>query len=96
MAGNMPTDESRLEKQLESAAPLLSSGSSEGQDATTVRDDEYYPEGGLQAQLTIGASFLVYCTSFSVVNSLGFFQTFYQLDYRKNYSPSTISFIGTL
>lgn len=53
-------------------------------------------EGGLQAWLSITGSFLVYFASFGVANSFGYFQTFYQLDYLSGYSPSVVSFIGTL
>ncbi|KAK1635571.1 major facilitator superfamily domain-containing protein [Colletotrichum phormii] len=56
----------------------------------------FYPEGGTQAWLAVAGSFLVYFASFGVVNSFGFFQTFYQQEYLKNYSPTAISFIGTL
>lgn len=54
------------------------------------------PEGGTQAWLTIVGSALVYFASFGFMNSFGYFQDFYQEGYLSKYSPSTISFIGTL
>lgn len=100
MANNTATDAAQAdEKALQSVAQqnLGDTSLDEHQDPDAVpRDDEDYPEGGAQAWLAIAGSFLVYFASFGVVNSFGFFQTFYQQDYLKNYSPSAISFIGTL
>lgn len=100
MANNTATDAAQAdEKALQSAVLQNLGGPSldEHQDRGAVpRDDDDYPEGGAQAWLAITGSFLVYFASFGVVNSFGFFQTFYQQDYLKNYSPSVISFIGTL
>lgn len=53
-------------------------------------------EGGLRAWLCVAGSFLVYFASFSIMNSFGFSQSFYQLDYLSDYLPSEIAFIGTL
>lgn len=101
MANNTVTDAAQAdEKALQSAAQQKNRGDpslDEHQDPDAApRDDDDYPEGGAQAWLAIAGSFLVYFASFGVVNSFGFFQTFYQQDYLKNYSPSVISFIGTL
>ncbi|KAL7928086.1 MFS general substrate transporter [Trichoderma chlorosporum] len=63
---------------------------------TQHRDAEESSEGGKQAWLAVAGSFLVYFASFGVVNSFGYFQNFYQEEYLKDSSPSTISFIGTL
>lgn len=83
--------------------PLGELLSVEGPDAaalvpvTATDEDEYeYPEGGLRAWLVVAGSFLVYFASFGVVNSFGFFQTFYQTSYLQGYSATAISFIGTL
>lgn len=61
-----------------------------------AQHDEELDEGGARAWLSILGSFLVYFASFGVANSFGYFQTFYQLDYLKDYTPSVISFIGTI
>lgn len=53
-------------------------------------------EGGAEAWLTVAGSALVYFASFGFINSFGFFQDYYQLDFLSNYAPSTIAFIGTL
>lgn len=55
-----------------------------------------YPEGGKDAWLTVVGSFLVYYSSFGIINSFGFFQDYYQTEYLTKVSPSTISIIGTL
>lgn len=104
MAGNASADENQLQ---EPGIPLTVKPSDsitgitqqqDGGSATGSNPVEPEPEqeGDLRAWLAIVGSFLVYFATFGVVNSFGFFQTFYQLDYLKDYSPSTISFIGTL
>ncbi|KAK7736072.1 hypothetical protein SLS63_003593 [Diaporthe eres] len=100
MANNTVTDAAQADEKALQSAPQKNRGDpslDEHQDPDAVtRDDDDYPEGGAQAWLAITGSFLVYFASFGVINSFGFFQTFYQQDYLKNYSPSAISFIGTL
>lgn len=59
-------------------------------------DDDDHQQGGTRAWLAITGSFWIYFTSSCVINSSGFFQAFYRQEYLKNYSPSVISFIGTL
>ncbi|KAF6828192.1 hypothetical protein CPLU01_08671 [Colletotrichum plurivorum] len=98
MAGNTLSVESRPEKrqpvEVLSSDPEGSPISHDGDSICAGEDD--YPEGGRQAWLSVLGSFLVYFASFGVVNSFGFFQTFYQHEYLSDYAPSTISFIGTL
>ncbi|KAK2758472.1 hypothetical protein CKAH01_05520 [Colletotrichum kahawae] len=96
MAGNTLSDQSRSDKQgsIVPSDPETSSGTHDG--VSSPAQEEVYPEGGTQAWLAVTGSFLVYFASFGVVNSFGFFQTFYQQEYLKNYSPTAISFIGTL
>lgn len=100
MASNTATDAAQADEKALQGAPQQEPGDTvldEHQDPDAEpEDDDEYPEGGAQAWLAIAGSFLVYFASFGVVNSFGFFQTFYQQDYLKNYSPSVISFIGTL
>lgn len=40
----------------------------------SAKDDEGYPEGGLQAWLVVLRSFLVYFSSFGIINSFSTFQ----------------------
>lgn len=100
MASNTATDAAQADEKALQGAPQQEPGDTvldEHQDPDAEPgDDDEYPEGGAQAWLAIAGSFLVYFASFGVVNSFGFFQTFYQQDYLKHYSPSVISFIGTL
>lgn len=53
-------------------------------------------EGGASAWLTVAGSFLVYYSSFGVINSFGFFQNYYQHDFLDSTAPPTIAIIGTL
>ncbi|KAF2003840.1 MFS general substrate transporter [Amniculicola lignicola CBS 123094] len=53
-------------------------------------------EGGIEGWMTVAGSFLVYYSSFGIINSFGFFQDYYQTEFLKTTSPSTIAFIGTL
>ncbi|KAI3540353.1 hypothetical protein CSPX01_08265 [Colletotrichum filicis] len=104
MAGNTLSDQSQSEKQGGSIVPSSDPDSEsisgtqhgDGESSPAEPEHEVYPEGGTQAWLAVAGSFLVYFASFGVVNSFGFFQTFYQQEYLKNYSPTAISFIGTL
>lgn len=77
---------------LSSFAPLTAALSVDA----PLKDEDDFPEGGLQAWLTMLGSFLVYFASFGVVNSCDFFQMFYQVSYLSDYSPTAISFIGTV
>src|SRR3954470_21497238 len=53
-------------------------------------------EGGANAWLTVAGSFLVYYSSFGVINSFGFFQNYYQHDFLDSTPPPTIAVIGAL
>ena len=63
---------------------------------TEFCDQEKPREGGAEAWLTVAGSFLVYYATFGLVNSFGFFLTYYKLHLLSSMSPSTIAFIGTL
>ncbi|KAI9711719.1 MAG: hypothetical protein M1820_001863 [Bogoriella megaspora] len=91
MAGNTEADETLSEKPAFDNPPATAEGA--GDTFTEAAEER---EGGLQAWFSVLGSFLVYFSTFGVVNSFGFFQTFYQQNYIKNASPSAISFIGTL
>ncbi|KAF1964712.1 MFS general substrate transporter [Bimuria novae-zelandiae CBS 107.79] len=65
-------------------------------DAVTECSYIKHEEGGREAWLTVVGSFLVYYSSFGIINSFGFFQDFYQREYLTTAPPSTISIIGTL
>lgn len=105
MAGNTGTDEARrLDHPLRAdsaGAPKTEEPASEVtspgvEDDSGDDDDESYPEGGVRAWLTIVGSFLVYFGSFGIINSFGFFQTYYEDGFLEGYSSTAISFIGTL
>ncbi|KAF2440479.1 MFS general substrate transporter [Karstenula rhodostoma CBS 690.94] len=61
-----------------------------------IKHESTHQDGGRQAWLTIFGSFLVYYSSFGLLNSFGFFQNYYQDNYLSTVPPSTIAFIGTL
>lgn len=64
--------------------------------AATTSTDTVPREGGLRAWLTVVGSALVYFASFGFMNSFGYFQGFYETQYLRTYSSTTIAFIGTL
>ncbi|KAL5373334.1 hypothetical protein DPSP01_012776 [Paraphaeosphaeria sporulosa] len=61
-----------------------------------IKHEKTHQDGGRQAWLTVVGSFLVYYSSFGLVNSFGFFQDYYQNEHLRTISPSTVAFIGTL
>lgn len=63
---------------------------------SSIKHEKSHQDGGKQAWMTVVGSFLVYYSSFGILNSFGFFQDYYQDDYLHTISPSTIAFIGTL
>ncbi|KIJ50363.1 hypothetical protein M422DRAFT_224689 [Sphaerobolus stellatus SS14] len=63
---------------------------------TTQVIEVEYPEGGLHGWLAVLGSFLVYFTSFGVINSFGTFQVFYLDNYLSRYTATAIAFIGAL
>jgi len=65
-------------------------------DVEVAVPSEAEQEGGFQAWLTVAGSFLVYFASFGVINSFGFFQSYYQQITLSTYPPSAIALIGTL
>lgn len=78
------------------AAPTDEDHEAALQNVALTSDEENEDEGGLRAWLSVAGSFLVYFASFGIVNSFGFFQTYYQLNYLSGYPASEIAFIGTL
>ncbi|KAI1854761.1 hypothetical protein JX266_000879 [Neoarthrinium moseri] len=54
------------------------------------------PDGGLTAWLQVLASFLINLNNFGLANSFGVFQTYYESNLLRQYSSSSISWIGTL
>ncbi|KAG2017460.1 monocarboxylate permease [Coprinopsis cinerea AmutBmut pab1-1] len=53
-----------------------------------------FPEGGLQAWLTVVGSFLIQYTTFGYINAFGVYQDFYVREYLQNSTPSSIGWIG--
>jgi MCP family monocarboxylic acid transporter-like MFS transporter 10 len=74
----------------------IDSVSSTDPESNLSKPENTHQDGGKQAWLTLVGSFLVYYSSFGLLNSFGFFQEYYQKDFLNKASPSTIAFIGTL
>jgi hypothetical protein len=53
-------------------------------------------EGSLDAWLAITGSFLVYFSSFGIMNSFGYFQDLYVSGFLRDYAASEIALIGTM
>jgi hypothetical protein len=53
-------------------------------------------EGSLDAWLAIAGSFLVYFSSFGIMNSFGYFQDLYVSGFLRDYAASEIALIGTM
>lgn len=53
-------------------------------------------EGSLDAWLAIAGSFLVYFSSFGIMNSFGYFQDLYLSGFLRDYAASEIALIGTM
>ncbi|KZT61354.1 MFS general substrate transporter [Calocera cornea HHB12733] len=54
------------------------------------------PDGGLQAWATVGGSWLVSMCTFGYINAYGVYQAYYIQTLLPSYSPSAISWIGSL
>ena len=54
------------------------------------------PDRGVLAWLQVVASFLLNINNWGLINTFGAFQAWYELDLLRSYSPSAISWIGTL
>ncbi|KAM0752225.1 MFS general substrate transporter [Meredithblackwellia eburnea MCA 4105] len=59
-------------------------------------DIDVFPEGGLQAYLTVAGGSIALLTSFGLSNSWGVFQDHLKLAELSHYSPSAISWIGSV
>ncbi|KAH6871463.1 monocarboxylate permease [Coprinopsis sp. MPI-PUGE-AT-0042] len=53
-----------------------------------------FPEGGMQAWMTVAGAFLVQYTTFGYINAFGVYQDFYVREYLQNSSPAAIGWIG--
>ena len=54
------------------------------------------PDGGLTAWLQVLAAFLINVNNWGLVNSFGIYQAYYEATLFKNYSTSSIAWIGTV
>ena len=63
-------------------------------DADTLQAEQR--DGNSEAWLTVLGSFLIYYSTFGLVNSFGFFQEYYQAEYLRSTNPGMIALIGTL
>lgn len=59
-------------------------------------DPADFPDGGLEAWLVVLGGWCCLFCSFGWINCIGIFQEFYQLDYLKQYSSSTVSWIPSM
>lgn len=64
--------------------------------AAETRDDTGPPNGGLVAWLQVAAAFVLYGNTLGLLNTFGAYQNFYETDLLKDYSPSAISWIGSI
>ncbi|KAL0574829.1 hypothetical protein V5O48_007127 [Marasmius crinis-equi] len=55
-----------------------------------------FPDGGLRAWLVVLGTGMSLTASFGYVNSWGVFQSYYETDLLRDYSPSTIAWIGSI
>ncbi|KAF6816523.1 MFS monocarboxylate [Colletotrichum sojae] len=53
------------------------------------------PNGGVQAWLKVGGSFIIFMNTYGIASTYGAYQAYYQTDKLASVSPSTISWIGT-
>lgn len=56
----------------------------------------YQPDGGKTAWLQVLGSFLVNMNNWGLINSFGVFQAFYEANFLRSYSASSIAWIGTV
>ncbi|KIY03027.1 uncharacterized protein Z520_01493 [Fonsecaea multimorphosa CBS 102226] len=69
----------------------------EGECKTEAEAVRYrYPEGGARAWLVVMGCFCVMFYTFGYLNAFGVYETYYQRDLLKEYTPSTIAWIGSL
>ncbi|KAJ2986980.1 hypothetical protein NUW58_g4762 [Xylaria curta] len=54
------------------------------------------PNGGLVAWLQVAAAFVLYGNTLGLLNTFGAYQRYYETDLLKEYSPSDISWIGSI
>ncbi|KAL8292719.1 hypothetical protein RQP46_001331 [Phenoliferia psychrophenolica] len=59
-------------------------------------DPDVFPEGGTRANLTVFGGALALFTTFGLSNSFGAFQAEFQRNQLSEYSPSTISWVGSV
>ncbi|EIW75911.1 MFS general substrate transporter [Coniophora puteana RWD-64-598 SS2] len=63
---------------------------------TAAPQPPQFPEGGLQAWLTVLGGACLLFTTFGAVQSFGVYQEYYELTYLKGYTSSDISWIGSM
>ncbi|KAH7250789.1 major facilitator superfamily domain-containing protein [Fusarium solani] len=80
-------------------APDYKDVKSEGQppsDTETVTQPPPPPDGGIVAWSQVVGAFFLFFSSWGIVNTFGAFQTYYAESLIPSYSPSAISWIGTV
>ncbi|CAL1713796.1 unnamed protein product [Somion occarium] len=91
-------DDSRTKLGGCTTASYISQDRTELSRASTVTPslDDVYPDGGLNAWITVFGAFLALLCTFGQLTSFGTFQSWYAEHQLQHLSPSTISWIGSL
>ncbi|KZT52001.1 MFS general substrate transporter [Calocera cornea HHB12733] len=79
--------------------PILNSGDKEASEAPAAvpnPDGIVIPDGGLQAWCTVAGAWLVSFSTFGYMNAYGVYQSYYIETLLPSYSPSAISWIGSV
>lgn len=89
--------DANVEQKEEEAAGANTLGELEKKETLmSIRSPAAFPDGGFQAwACTFGAFCCLFC-SFGWINVIGIFQGYYQQNQLKEYSPSTVSWVGSL
>ncbi|GKZ36373.1 hypothetical protein AbraIFM66950_007408 [Aspergillus brasiliensis] len=54
------------------------------------------PDGGIAAWLQVAGAFFLFFNSWGIINTFGVYQSYYETSLLKDYSPSSIAWIGTV
>lgn len=70
---------------------LESSRDEENLGVVAEESDDYYPEGGIRAWLTVGGAFLMLFCTFGYANAFGMYQSYYKLSLFPEQTASNIA-----
>lgn len=68
----------------------------QGLNPSTLKDENYYPEGGLRAWLVVFGSFVSMVASFGIINTIGTFQAYLSAHQLRGYNQSTVGWVFSL